>query len=395
MAVRFSDDLRRDRLAALHHLAPEHRIADVAAITDDLVALHSSDPASVYLSVCARLDEPSIDEVANALYGRRDVIRHHAMRRTLWVMTPPVARAAHASSTRKLAGVERRKLVAALGGDGAWVTDAIEAVHREILKAREPLGTREIKQRLPELARPLTFGVGTRNEVTMSAHTRVLLVAGFEGRLVRAEPRGSWIGSEYAWTDPMTWLGSAIDEPATDTHAATAEFADRWLRRFGPAPSEDLQWWTGWTKTAVRRALADIDAVEVELDDGSTAWLAHGHLADEAPPGPWVALLPGLDPTAMGWRRRAWYLDDVVASLVTDRNGNIGPTIWADGRVVGGWVQRPDGSISTELSRPLDTTHRRLLRIELERLTGLLGDRRFRVRFPSPNQADLFAARPM
>ncbi|GGM51142.1 hypothetical protein GCM10012275_22590 [Longimycelium tulufanense] len=29
-----------------------------------------------------------------------------------------------------------------------------------------------------------------------------------------------------------------------------------------------------------------------------------------------------------------------------DRNGNIGPTVWADGRIVGAWAQLPDGSIA-------------------------------------------------
>jgi len=61
----------------------------------------------------------------------------------------------------------------------------------------------------------------------------------------------------------------------------------------------------------------------------------------------------------------------------------------ADGRVVGGWVQRPDGSIATELAEPLSSVHDRLLADEIDRLRSLLGGTRFRVRFPAPNQADL------
>ena len=51
----------------------------------------------------------------------------------------------------------------------------------------------------------------------------------------------------------------------------------------------------------------------------------------------------------MGWKQRAWYLDPEVGAAVFDRNGNGGPTVWVDGRIVGGWVQRRDGTIAVRL----------------------------------------------
>ena len=82
----------------------------------------------------------------------------------------------------------------------------------------------------------------------------------------------------------------------------------RWLLRFGPGTEADVVWWLGATKAAVRRALADVGAVEVRLEDGRPAWL-HPDDADEvsAPEG-WAALLPSLDPTTMGWKERDFYL---------------------------------------------------------------------------------------
>jgi hypothetical protein len=67
-------------------------------------------------------------------------------------------------------------------------------------------------------------------------------------------------------------------------------------------------------------------------------------LATSPTPEPWVALLPSLDPTTMGWQQRTWYLGD-HAPAVFDRNGNAGPTVWADGRIVGGWAQRRSGEV--------------------------------------------------
>ena len=115
---------------------------------------------------------------------------------------------------------------------------------------------------------------------------------------------------------------------------------------------------------------------------------ADGPGSDEDP-GPWLALLPGLDSTAMGWKQRHWDLDAATAVRVTDRSGNLGPTVWADGRIVGGWAQRPDGSIATEVLSKLSREHRRLLDAETGRLQEIVGPARFRARFPSPNQEDL------
>ena len=81
-----------------------------------------------------------------------------------------------------------------------------------------------------------------------------------------------------------------------------------------------------------------------DLDDGTTGHVLPGDLEATPPSEPVAALLPGLDPTTMGWKARAWYLGEHGPRLF-DRNGNAGPTIWWDGRIVGGWASMPDGVI--------------------------------------------------
>ena len=100
----------------------------------------------------------------------------------------------------------------------------------------------------------------------------------------------------------------------------------------------DLKWWTGWTLTQTRAALGAIEAVEVDLD-GMPGFVLPGDLEPEPEPEPWAAFLPSLDPTVMGWKERDWYLGEHAATLF-DRNGNAGPTVWWNGRVVGGWAGR-------------------------------------------------------
>src|SRR6478609_2396545 len=106
-----ADAERRARLAQRHRLLPRLRTDDVVGIADDLVALHSTDPVSAVLSVLLRMQHPAIAVVERAVYDDRALIRHHAMRRTLWLAPPATVRLMHAAASRKLVGPERNRLL--------------------------------------------------------------------------------------------------------------------------------------------------------------------------------------------------------------------------------------------------------------------------------------------
>lgn len=126
------------------------------------------------------------------------------------------------------------------------------------------------------------------------------------------------------------------------------EIVRRWLHTFGPGTEADLVWWLGATKTVVRAALIELDAVAVSLDHGGTGWLLPDDLDEVPDPGPWVALLPVLDPTVMGWQRRDFYLG-AYADQLFDGRGNAGTTAWVDGRIVGCWIQDAAGAVQVRL----------------------------------------------
>jgi hypothetical protein len=178
------------------------------------------------------------------------------------------------------------------------------------------------------------------------------------------------------------------DAYPSPTDVAQARLIGQWLRVFGPGTREDLRWWTGWTVAAVRAALAANHAVEVELDAGMTGWVLPDDLEDDPDPGPWATLLPALDATTMGWADRGWYLGPHRERLF-DSVGNGGPTIWVDGRIVGGWAQRPDGRIALQVLEDVGTEARRSVDDAAGRLVAWLGPERFRTVFAAPLEIDL------
>ena len=157
----------------------------------------------------------------------------------------------------------------------------------------------------------------------MAATSRVLGLMAVEGRLIRGRPAGGWTARQYRWHRRDQWWGPD-DRPVVDGDeaAAAADLVARYLRVFGPATLTDVVWWTGWTKTRTRAALAALDVVEADLgQDADEPGLV---LADDLDPvgevEPWAALWPALDPTPMGWKQRSWYLGPHQEPLF-DRNG--------------------------------------------------------------------------
>jgi hypothetical protein len=144
-----------------------------------------------------------------------------------------------------------------------------------------------------------------------------------------------------------------------------------------------MKWWLGSTMGAVRAALAALDAVEVGLDGGRAGYLLPDDLDAPDPVEPWVALLPPLDPTTMGWFEREWYLGPYKEQLF-DTTGNAGPTMWADGRIVGGWRQHADGEVVLQPLEDVGADALAAFEREAARLTDWLDDTRVLPRFPSP-----------
>jgi hypothetical protein len=387
---RISDEQRRARLVRRHRLGPSCRATDVATAVRDLVAVHSTDPASVFLGLAARVRNATVESIEGALYEERSIVRMLGMRRTVHVVPVDLVSIVHASSTRAIAARERKRWLDILDQGGVttnpieWLEDA-ESDTLQALRARGEATAPELARDVPALKTQVTFGEGKKWPGVASASTRVLFLLAADGHVVRGRPRGTWTSSQYRWAPMSSWLPAGTKEPPVAT--ARAALVERWLRTYGPGTVADIKWWTGWTVGDVRRALDDLPVEEVELEDGSGVLLAD----DTAPArasAPFAALLPSLDTTVMGWTVRGWFLGSHGPQLF-DRSGNAGPTVWWDARVVGGWAQRRSGEVVYRLFEDVGSDAVGAIDAEAERLARWLGSARVTPRFRTPLERDL------
>ena len=381
---------RRRRIGARQFLAGDARAADPVDVADRLVGIHATDPASVYLGLRARVDGLRREQLETALYDDRSLVKILGMRRTMFVVPVALAGVIQAAVTTDLAAAQRKRLLGMLEGAGiakdpsrwlAKVEDETVAVLAELGEATAA----DLTKRIAGLREQIPVGAGKKWQGTVGVSTRLLFLLSTEGRIIRGRPKGTWLSSLYRWAPMDRWVDGGLEPWPADR--ARAELARRWLAAYAPGTQRDLQWWTGWTVAKTKAALRDAGAVEVRIAGGaggtSPGFVLPGDADPTPEPAPWVALLPGLDTTTMAWADRDFYLGEHAPNLF-DTNGNAGPTVWVDGRVVGLWAQRLSCEVVVRLLEDVGREREHAIHAEAAAVTEWLGEHRVFPRFPNP-----------
>ncbi|MWA16142.1 winged helix DNA-binding domain-containing protein [Streptomyces sp. BA2] len=387
---RITADQRRARLVHQQLLEGPTRVDTVHEVADALIGLHATDPATVFLTAAARIHTSTADAVDHALYQMTAdgpvMERIRCMRRTMFVVPAhlaPAVRSATAQDPGRLRADARDKLSQALGWDERRYA-AVEQDTLAAMAARGEASAAQLAADVPALREQLITFPGKSYESRQRVSSTVLGVLAAEGRIRRSRPAGSWTSAQFRWTP-------AQPLPAVPVPEARSTLARHYLAAFGPATVDDMKWWTGWSLRDTRKAIAATGALAVELDEG-TGYLLPEDLESLEPLTPreqGAALLPSLDPTPMGWRHRHWYLDPAHTAALFDRNGNIGPTIWWNGRIIGAWAQHPDGHINHRLLADPGTAARTAVNVEISRLTTFLATTRITPCYRTPLERQL------
>jgi hypothetical protein len=390
-----TDEQRRHRLGVRHGLAPEHRHPDLAAATRAMTVLHATEAASVALALWARTVDVQVADVDRALHDDRVLVKQTAMRRTIFAFPRDLLPAAWGSASARAATQTAKEVSRFLTSAGisadpeAWIATTAAAV-LEALADGTPRTTAQIRESVPALAARFEMGGPDKSwGGSYPIGTWVVGMLGAQGKIIRAANGGHWRLNKPTWTLTGAWLG---ESPAPWPEAkGYAELVRRWLWTFGPGTEADIVWWLGATKTAVRRALADLGVEQVGLDRGETGWVLPGDTETVPAPGPWAALLPALDPTVMGWRGREFYLDARDRPYLFDTAGNATSTAWWDGRIVGSWIQDDDAVVQVILREDVGADAATALDAEAARLTAWLGG----VRIPDVYATRVRSSRPL
>ncbi|PZG95311.1 hypothetical protein C1I97_27115, partial [Streptomyces sp. NTH33] len=238
---------RRARLAWRHRLATGARATAPEEVARSLVALHGTDPATVYLGVGARLAEPggTVPATERALYEDRTLVRMHGMRHTVFVLPAELTAVVHASTGLAVAAKERAALIKDMAKAGApdatWLKEVEESTLAALARRGQATAT-ELAQDEPRLREQFVYAAGKSYEGVHTVSSRLLRVLGVEGKVVRGRPLGSWTSSQFRWA-------LAPAHPELDVAGAQTDLLRHWLASCGPATEADLKWWTGWRVT--------------------------------------------------------------------------------------------------------------------------------------------------
>jgi DNA glycosylase AlkZ-like len=386
---------RRRWLGWRHGLATGARSTTATDAARRILALHATDPGSVYLQVRARTEDVSPADVTDALYRDKSLVRLLAMRRTLFVVPVELAPVVQHGAGDQVAVRLRRDLVKRLAADpehpatqsgdaDGWLSDLADSVEA-ILDAEGPLAGAQLSAREPRLRSQLMYAQGKSYGGPAAITSPTLSWLSAAGRIIRGHAGANWGSSRYEWWTPKRFLppDGITPMPAEE---AQRELVRLWLATFGPATVEDIAWWTGWSLRDARAALSGVDTVAVDLEDEEKPGLLLAEDADAEIPEfePWVRFLPSLDPTPMGYQRRAFYLSARARSELFDTMGNVGPSVWLDGRIIGGWAQRADGEVAFELFEDVGADVVAMATAEADRVTAWHDGVTVSPRFPTP-----------
>ena len=329
-----------------HRLSQREPRGGMLDVVDSLVGLQAQVLSAAELQLWARVDELARDEVIEALWEDRTLVKTWGMRGTL-----------HLFSAR-----EFPMIAAALRNRAGWwrnatwaryynlTPDDVDATNDAIAEALD--GERLTRE---ELADRVARKTGKRDiaEKLRSGWGELLKPAASLGLLCFGPSQGQ----NVTFVRPLDWLSHWQDHEPKE---ALAEVLRRFLHTYGPSTQADFARWWGVQPKEVREPFAGLSAELVEVDeDGSGAFMLvedYALLCNVSPTHS-IRLLPNFDPYVITmYKDRAYILDPERKPLVyRSAGGWVSQCVIVDGRIVGVWTQEKKSSrfsVQVELFEP-------------------------------------------
>ena len=332
-------------------------------VVKDHVAIHAQVMSAAELTLNARVEDLGRDDIRDALWMQRTLVKTWAMRGTLHL----VAADELPELVGALAKRESRRSQAWLRYYGFTV-----AQMERLLEAFE-----EVLQDTPMTRAALVEAVGRRMgddalaERMMSGWGTFLKPAAMRGLLVY----GPDDGRNVTYVDPRQWLGREMPRAS---HQAWADVLLRFLRVMPGASPQELGRWMGLQPRPVLRLVHE-HAAEVEVD-GQRGLVWRDDLAELATlddGGAGTLRLVGLfDPYVLSVTRTAVPLLPIERRPEVSRTaGWISACVLVDGVIAGTWTYAVRGgqlALDVAAWRKLSASERRQLTAEADRIGRFL-----------------------
>jgi winged helix DNA-binding protein len=363
------DDVRARRLArhSLTERAPPARLVDVVR---RVCGVHAQVQASAELQLAARVDGVTQQDVRDALWQDRTLVKAWTLRGTLHLH--PADELSLWLAARRAVSPESRRLEAWVDPKGArhpaLEQEEVDEVRAAVLDALD--GRSLLRE---ELAAAVADRVGP------NAQGRLRSGFAFFGgaQLCQGPPQGSKITLARA----DQWVA---DWQEVDEDDALREVSRRYVHAYGPATANDFREWFTSPQFKPVQARGLFDSLGDELEqvdvDGREALVLSGEV--EFPKlSPTVRLLPEYDVYVMGFRERDHLVPDAVRAQIAahGRGRYEGPAgvrfLVVDGVTAGLWERKKRGKkmeLRVAPSRRLTRTQRAALETEAQRIGDFL-----------------------
>ncbi len=322
--------------------------------------MHAQVQASAELQLAARVEGITQQDVRDALWRNRTLVKAWTLRGTLH-LHPAGELALWFAARRAVSGESSAGLEEWPDPKGV-VHPPVSAAELTAIRAAvwDALDGRALLRE--ELAAEVVRRVSAKHEARLLAG-----FAFFTGALCQGPPQGN----KVSFVRPDQWIDGWEE---VDEHEALREACRRFLYTYGPARPTDFRAWFGPAD------FGSLDLEEVDVE-GRRAYVLAGD-TDFPEPQASVRLLPEYDVYVMGFRERDELVPDGVKGQVArhGRGRYEGPAgvrfLLVDGVTAGLWERKKRGKrieLQVDPARKLTGAQRAELDAEAERIGAFLG----------------------
>ena len=341
-----------------HHLVQRVQKRDMEKVVSELCGVQAQVLSGAALALWARVRDITFEDVKDALWKRRSLVKTWGMRGTLHLL----------SSADLPTYVAALKTTQVIKPD--WLTPEIGVDERKKITStiREALDDRCLTRQ--QLAEEVVRRLG------LSGKTRTHLLSGWGNLLQPAAQQGYLCfgpndGSQVSFVRPDQWIGN-WDEPGGPE--AWKTILKRFFQTYGPATHHDLGHWWGLRPDKARAVMQHVVDELAEVDfAGESRWILRNDLESivDAEKVESVKLLPSWDVYVMFYHPRELFISKTHRDKVFSQLRGNRPVLLINGVTGGVWEQKRKRGVTEIQVQPfghLNSTQRKQVKDEATRL---------------------------